>query len=85
MKTYLPEALRIEDALGRAVDAPAASVCESCYIGQDIKCTSKGRVPIQFNVCECCEMNAKFIRFSFPGEKPSVNLLPSALVNLSKF
>ena len=79
---YLPEAVTIEDVLGRAVVAPAASVCES---SQDIKCTSKSRVPIQFNVCECCEMNAKFIRFSFPGEKPSVNLLPSALVNLSKF
>jgi hypothetical protein len=59
----------LEVAQGKSGYLP---VCESvaiCTLSQDIKCTIKVQVPLDFNVCECCDLNGKFIRLSFPGEK----------------
>ena len=53
----------------------SASDSESatCSLSQDIKCTTKVQVALDYNVCQCCDMNGKFVRFSLPGEETSLS------------
>ena len=51
----------------------SASESATCYLSQDIKCTTKVQVALDYNVCQCCDLNGKFIRFSLPGEETSTS------------
>ena len=35
----------------------SASESATCYLSQDIKCTTKVQVGLDYNVCQCCDLN----------------------------
>jgi hypothetical protein len=76
----LKEWLVVEVAQGKSGYLPVCASVAICTLSQD---TIKVQVPLDFNVCECCDLNGKFIRFSFPGEKaasPGVRNATSVLI-----
>lgn len=64
MYQVLPEYtfLKLALAVSHVDESLYSSECQ-CYLSHDIKLTSRVKVPLEFNVLECSEVNAIYFRY----------------------